>query len=187
MEQWCVLAGLLTACAVWGALQGVPREPVSPNHGSLSEGSADDDDGMPSITLVLGLIAVAVRQGASIPVALDAVGRAVSGTLGERMSQVSGALHRGMSWHDAWAAPCEDAACGRCLRLLRDTLDDAWHRGASPVERLEMAIEAVDRDERAAIEQGASRLSVRLLMPTGLCFLPSFIAIGVVPSIVSFL
>ena len=43
------------------------------------------------------------------------------------------------------------------------------------------AIECVDGAARAGIERRAAKLSVRLLMPTGLCFLPAFICVGVIP------
>ena len=52
-----------------------------------------------------------------------------------------------------------------------------------PGVRLESAIEQLDRDERAAIERNAAKLSVKLLMPTGLCFLPAFVLVGVIPAI----
>ena len=55
------------------------------------------------------------------------------------------------------------------------------------MNRLEAAIEQLDWDERARIEQSAAKLSVRLLLPTGLCMLPAFVAIGVVPAVMSFL
>ena len=56
-----------------------------------------------------------------------------------------------------------------------------------PGVRLESAIEQLDRDERAAIERNAAKLSVKLLMPTGLCFLPAFVLVGVIPAIASFM
>lgn len=55
-----------------------------------------------------------------------------------------------------------------------------------PGVRLDSAIEQLDRDERAAIERNAAKLSVKLLMPTGLCFLPAFVLVGVIPAIASF-
>ncbi|MCH9276763.1 hypothetical protein JS533_010845, partial [Bifidobacterium amazonense] len=75
----------------------------------------------------------------------------------------------------------------RLFDVLEDALEPAWRRGASPVMRLEAAIDQLDSDERSRIEESAGRLSVRLLLPTGLCFLPSFIIVGVIPAIASFL
>ena len=55
------------------------------------------------------------------------------------------------------------------------------------MNRLETAIEQLDWDERSRIEQSAAKLSIRLLLPTGLCMLPAFVAIGVIPAVMSFL
>ena len=60
-------------------------------------------------------------------------------------------------------------------------LEDAHYR------RIHAAIEQMDGSERARIEQRASRLSVRLLLPMGLCLLPAFLLIAVVPTIMSFM
>ena len=66
-------------------------------------------------------------------------------------------------------------------------LESSWTHGDMPGVRLESAIEQLDRDERAAIERNAAKLSVKLLMPTGLCFLPAFVLVGVIPAIASFM
>jgi hypothetical protein len=72
------------------------------------------------------------------------------------------------------------------MALVHDALADSWAYGSAPMERLEATIAQVDENERSQIEQGASRLSIRLLVPTGLCFLPAFLFIGVIPAIASF-
>ena len=51
--------------------------------------------------------------------------------------------------------------------------------------RIESAVEQIGRDEKQAVAQASGRLSVKVLMPVGLCFLPAFILISVVPSIAS--
>jgi hypothetical protein len=50
---------------------------------------------------------------------------------------------------------------------------------------LELTVQRADRDARHAIEQGAAGLSVRILLPMALCFLPAFVVIGVVPTAMS--
>ncbi|MBW3093785.1 hypothetical protein KIH75_00885 [Bifidobacterium sp. 64T4] len=74
----------------------------------------------------------------------------------------------------------------RHAMLIADCLEDAWIHGSSPMERLRLAAEECESAERSAIEQAAARLAVQLLAPTGLCFLPSFILIGIIPAIASF-
>lgn len=75
---------------------------------------------------------------------------------------------------------------GRQAMLIANCLEAAWHHGASPLPQLHVAVMEHERAERSAIEQSAARLSIQLLSPTGLCFLPAFILIGIVPTIASF-
>jgi len=148
------------------------------------------------------MLQVSLRQGSSIPRALDMVGKAVGGDCGARMSEVGSSLARGVPWADAWhaamavqheGAPADSSSGKRTSRtqrdlgLLQSALESSWRHGDMPGVRLESAIEQLDRDERAAIERNAAKLSVNLLMPTGLCFLPAFVLVGVIPAIASFM
>ena len=127
------------------------------------------------LPLILEMLSVAIRQGASIPRALIAVG----GEFGAGLRSAGEQLNKGVSWDDAWPDDGD-------LAVVRDAFASSWHSGASPVERLETAVEQLDWDERSQIEQAAAKLSVRLLLPTGLCFLPAFVAVGIIPSVMSF-
>ena len=79
-----------------------------------------------------------------------------------------------------------DEAKSRQAMLIANCLEAAWHHGASPMAQLRLAVAEHERAERSAIEQSAARLSIQLLSPTGLCFLPAFILIGIIPAIASF-
>ncbi|WEV66114.1 MULTISPECIES: hypothetical protein [unclassified Bifidobacterium] len=167
------------------------------------------------------MMAVAMREGSSIPHALEVIGSIVGGTLGDGLCRASRSLMLGFSWEDAWfaaslacqksgegngqesgstaknarkrqngdddSASDEVAAALEALTVIDDALKSTWTRGVSPVGPLESAVEQLDARARASIEQSAQRLSVRLLLPTGLCFLPSFMLIGIVPAIGSFI
>lgn len=142
------------------------------------------DDGLrPSDALVVQMLAVALRKGASVPCALDAVGEVTGGLAGDALCTVSQRLCRGVSWDDAWQVGDDDGIS--VCRLIREGLRDSWKHGSSPVRGLELAVQCADRDARHAIEQGAAALSVRILLPMALCFLPAFVVIGVVPTAMS--
>ena len=142
------------------------------------------DEGLrPSDALVVQMLAVALRKGASVPCALDAVGEVTGGLTGDALCTVSRRLCRGTSWDDAWRIG-DDAGISVC-RLIREGLRDSWEHGSSPVRGLELTVQRADRDARHAIEQGAAGLSVRILLPMALCFLPAFVVIGVVPTAMS--
>lgn len=131
------------------------------------------------LPLVLEMLSVAIRQGSSIPRALIAVGDIAAGDFGAGLRSAGEQLNKGVSWDDAWPDDGD-------LAVVRDAFASSWHSGASPVERLETAVEQLDWDERSQIEQAAAKLSVRLLLPTGLCFLPAFVAVGIIPAVMSF-
>ncbi|WEV58694.1 hypothetical protein OZX67_07825 [Bifidobacterium sp. ESL0728] len=175
----------------------------------------------PSLGVILEMMAVAMREGSSIPHALEVIGSIVGGTLGAGLCRASYSLMLGFSWEDAWFAAsltCQDSeegarqrpkSNGRHIRKRQDKDDDSpsddvagalealtvidgalkrtWTRGVSPVGPLESAVEQLDARARASIEQSAQRLSIKLLLPTGLCFLPSFMLIGIIPAIGSFI
>ncbi|PWG66021.1 type II secretion system F family protein [Bifidobacterium callitrichidarum] len=199
MIAWLIgVASCCAAVATWLRVGGADtgdRLRKCPDTGTQE--SAEDDDGVSRTVLILRMVQVALQQGASIPRAVEAVGRAVGGDCGARMERVGAALNRGAPWDDAWkAAAVEDAEHGHrrasgnrsgdVLPLLCATLESSWKHGDAPGVRIEAAIEQLNRDERSLIERNAARLSVKLLMPTGLCFLPAFVLIGVIPAIVSF-
>ena len=190
MNGLTVLACGLAAAAV--RLWSAPRRALVPFPGDPADvdGRGGDaggarDDALPT-GLALEMLAAAVSQGASIPRALEAVGRAWRGSEGDALAGVAAALHRGADWHNAWALARAHPRCGGVMATLSDTLEPAYRHGTSPLPRIEAAVDQIDKDERRLIEERAAKLGVRMLVPTGACFLPSFVLIGVMPVIVSF-
>ena len=117
------------------------------------------------------------------------MGACCGGACAQVLGHVSAALLRGVCWDEAWAVLEHDGSspASSALGLACRTLRAAWEDGVSPLPQIHAAIEQMDGSERARIEQRASRLSVRLLLPMGLCLLPAFLLIAVVPTIMSFM
>lgn len=155
--------------------------------------------------LGLHMIIVALRSGASIPRALTAVGEVLPGGCGLWLCAVSDALLAGDTWHEAWSpvyvhttqidsvgksgmklVEGEQIASSSILaKWLMSALCESWCYGSSPVPVLLALSSHYERTMANAARQETSRLSVRLLLPVGLCFLPSFICIGIVPTVMS--
>jgi len=124
---------------------------------------------------VLDLCAAAIRGGAAVPAALAITGRHLGGTEGDALLQVGTALSLGATWDSAWAgAPVSVAALGRVLGVGREA-------GASPGPQLRAAAARLRRERRAHVRAAAGALGVRLTLPLGLCFLPAFVLLGLVP------
>jgi hypothetical protein len=106
------------------------------------------------------------------------VGAAVGGAQGERLSRVGTLLALASSWDEAWAPMPSDAG-------LRLALRGAWESGAAPGPALQVAANQARRRRRAAARTAAATLGTRLVLPLGLCFLPAFVLLGLVPVVLS--
>ena len=146
---------------------GDETEPVWP-----SEPSVD-------VTVVLDLLAAALASGAGLPRSLDAVGRSVGGVDGTSLSRAAAALLLGAGWAQAW-----ERVPGR-LGPVAEALRPAWVHGAPPGDALRVAREQLVHEGRARARTAAARLGVRLVLPLGLCLLPAFVLLGLVPVMVA--
>ncbi|MCL2850483.1 MAG: SurA N-terminal domain-containing protein [Micrococcales bacterium] len=165
-----VLVALLFAAAFlpWTLRRAVPSapEPSGPPQA-------------PDPVLLLALLDAAVGAGAPVPRALQAVGAAVDGEVGDALATVGGRLILGAPWSEAVAA------APNALRDQLDPLGAAWSAGAAPGPLLRQACERLVRERRDLVRVAAGRLGVRLVLPLGLCLLPSFVLLGLVPVVLS--
>ncbi|MEV0894956.1 type II secretion system F family protein [Promicromonospora sp. NPDC050262] len=127
------------------------------------------------VQVVLELVAAAMRSGAGVPRALQAVGAAVDGPDGEVLTRAAHALVLGAAWERAWAHTPN--ALGPVVHALRG----AWLDGAPAGEALRAAGAEVRHVRSAASRTAAARLGVRLVLPLGVCYLPAFVLVGLVP------
>ncbi|OZG53832.1 type II secretion protein F [Alloscardovia macacae] len=131
-----------------------------------------------SAELILEMLEVTLAKGVSLPRALSVLGSVLKSAEGECLCDVAERLSFGTSWDSAW----KDArAESDLLGIVHDVLEPAYKRGASPTLRIENAIEQLQDIENYALSSATHELSVRILMPLGLCFLPGFVALTVVP------
>jgi Flp pilus assembly protein TadB len=147
------------------SLRRAPRRPVR-------VGEADP-------ALLLELVAVALAAGAPVPTALVAVGAVWPGHAGEALVRAARALEMGAPWDVAWTG------AGAAPLAVARALEPAWTVGASPVPLLRTAADRLRSRRRAAIRAAAGRLGVQLVVPLGLCYLPAFVLVGLVPVVVS--
>lgn len=130
--------------------------------------------------MVIDLVAALISSGAAIPAALQALGECLpEGGEGREVSRAARILLLGGSWEEAWAG-----GSGALERLAR-ALEPAWSEGAPPVVLLHRAAAAIRARRMKDAQEAAGRLSVRLVLPLGLCFLPAFFLIGVLPIVLS--
>ena len=129
------------------------------------------------LPVVIGLLAAGVRSGSTVQGCLPPVARAVGGRLGAELSAVAERLRLGADPERAWrrsALPAPLAAVGRDLARAADT-------GAPVADLLDRHVTDLRRVLRARATARVERLGVLVVAPLGLCFLPAFVLIGIVP------
>lgn len=132
------------------------------------------------LPLMLDLLASCLAGGAGLSSAAGAVAAAVPGPCGRRLTAVADALAVGMAPGEAWlclAAGCPDDPLASAARVLGRAAE-----GGAPVAAAVGRSAAEARAvSRAAGAQAARRVGVLVVAPLGLCFLPAFVLLGVVP------
>lgn len=131
------------------------------------------------LPLALDLLAACLTGGAALPEAVRAVAEAVPGACGMRLVRVAAALEVGRSPAEAWSALAlpGDELAGAAARALARAGE-----GGAPVAGAVVRLAEQARDgARARGEQAAERAGVLAVGPLGLCFLPAFVLLGVVP------
>jgi Flp pilus assembly protein TadB len=127
------------------------------------------------LPVLCDLLAVCLSTGLPLGTALAEVAAAVPGPVGERLREVAASLVLGAEPGQAWAAaPAEFAPLGRVLIRAAES-------GSSVGGGLR-ALSAQFRGAAGArAEAAVRRAGVWILAPLGLCFLPAFVCLGVLP------
>ncbi|MEV5721942.1 type II secretion system F family protein [Amycolatopsis mediterranei] len=125
----------------------------------------------------LDLLAACLRAGLPVPSALEAVAGTAPAAASTALSSTAGLLALGSPPDEAWApvraAPGLGELAAAAIRTSRSGAAFAAAAGDLAGRfRDELATEAEERAERAG---------VALALPVGLCFLPAFFCLGVLP------
>ncbi|WP_308312477.1 type II secretion system F family protein [Streptomyces sp. ISL-11] len=126
------------------------------------------------------LMAACLAAGAGPIQAAEAVGGSLGGPVGERLAQAAAEVRLGGDPVTAWSRVGElpgARGLARCLERAQATGVPA----VEPMSRLAGRLRA-ERGRAAGIR--ARRAGVLATAPLGLCFLPAFLTVGVVPVVV---
>ncbi|MGW9550087.1 type II secretion system F family protein [Citricoccus zhacaiensis] len=134
--------------------------------------------------LAMDLVAGLLETGQSLVSGLDLLGTHVPGAAPVR--RVAALLRAGVDWDDAWTAH-EPEASDPDLQELAGELRFAHLTGAPTAALLRSTASTLRRHRKRRAEQRAAELGTRLVLPLGLCQLPSFLCLGVVPLVLALL
>lgn len=126
---------------------------------------------------LVALLASALAAGAPTDRALEAVCAASPGAAADRVRPALTRLALGADPASVWAGLAQDEVLGPLGR----TLARAATTGAPVSAVVERLADDLDAAARAAVEDRARTVGVRAAVPLGVCLLPAFVLLGVVP------
>lgn len=130
----------------------------------------------------LDILAVCLRSGMSVPTATAAAAATAPLRLRALLRRAADLTALGADPDTAWsvsgdARANDDATCIALMRLARRSAAS----GSALAEATSGLAEQVRHDATQAANAAAGRASVLIAGPLGLCFLPAFVCVGVVP------
>ncbi|MEU2061973.1 type II secretion system F family protein [Streptomyces sp. NPDC013455] len=180
------------ACGAWVLVGGVAGAVLGLGAGAVlwrwrdrrtaagREEAVDTAAAARQLPLAADLLAACITAGAGPVIAAQAVGEALGGPVGQALARGAAEVRLGGAPGDAWRTLALLPGAGALARLL-ERADESGLPAAGPVTRLAS-------DARAAWARTATararRAAVLVSAPVGLCFLPAFIALGVLPVVI---
>jgi pilus assembly protein TadC len=151
------------------------------------DGNLPEHPGFPGLrdpAMMLELIGAMLESGAGLGRSLQLIATLVPPELARQLRPVASALAIGADWKTAWHS---SGAQTPQLRALRDALTFVALTGAPSSALLYAQAARLRRERHRAAEQRAAALGVKLVVPLGLCSLPAFVCLGVVPVLLGLL
>ena len=164
------VAGLAAAAAAWVALGR--SEPPAARRARL-----DAEADLPALVL---LLAAALRGGSPAATALGVCCAALPGGAAQRLAPVRARLALGVDPAAVWEALLPDPV----LAPLGRTMARATRSGASVADAVDRLAVDLAAESRARREDHARAVGVKAAIPLGVCLLPAFLLIGIVPVVV---
>lgn len=135
-----------------------------------------------SIALAVDLMAACLEAGVPLPAALTAGSTAVEGATGAALAATAAALRRGGD-ASAWAGCATDPRLAAVVRICQRV----GTTGAAVADDLRRLAAEQRRAHQAERRRRAQRSAVWVVLPLGLCFLPAFLLLSVVPVVAALL
>jgi hypothetical protein len=164
---WGIPGGAVVAAGVWVWIGHT--EPVHLRR--RREAAARELPGL------VHLLATALESGCDVADALRVVCDAYPGEAAGLLAGIPARLALGVTPAAAWRPVLQDRALARLARAMVR----ASRSGSSVSHEVAALADELDRGARLDVEERARTVGVKAAVPLGLCLLPSFLLIGVVP------
>lgn len=130
---------------------------------------------------LVDLFAATLRAGSAPVAGLAQVCVALPGAAADRLVPVVERSRWGAAGVEAWSSVVDDPE----LAPLARAMIRSQASGASVVQSVERLADELQRESLARAEDAARRVGVAAAIPLGVCLLPAFMLLGVVPTVAS--
>lgn len=124
------------------------------------------------------LFGAALGSGAGPATALAAARAALPGAAAEELAPVAARLELGLDAGEVWTRLAADSPG---LAPLARVMARSHEAGMVVTDAVAALARELDEQERARVEDRARAVGVRAAVPLGLCLLPAFLLLGIVP------
>ncbi|WP_223281515.1 type II secretion system F family protein [Streptomyces antnestii] len=170
-----LVVGAVAGCAVWRWRRRVRAAVEEASSDAAARAQAERQ-----LPLAADLLAACIAAGADPVRAARAVGESLGGPVGEVLARGAAHVRLGGEPRAAWRQLASMPGAGPLAGLL-ERAGDSGAPAAQQVARLAAESRAARGRATAAV---ARRAAVLITAPVGLCFLPAFVAIGVLPVVI---
>ncbi|MEV1177445.1 type II secretion system F family protein [Nonomuraea sp. NPDC049784] len=125
------------------------------------------------------LMTACLLAGRPVSAATDIAADAIGGPLGQRLKWVSTQLRLGADPEPTWGTLAKDPPTAQLSRAM----SRAAQSGAPVADVLTRLADDARDAARAASVASARSVGVKAVAPLGLCFLPAFVLLGIIPVI----
>jgi Flp pilus assembly protein TadB len=129
---------------------------------------------------VVDLLSACLAAGQAPGAAVEETAAAVEGPLRQELAGIATRLRLGVDPVAVWRDLAGHPQLGRLGRCVVRAVDS----GASVADAMGRLAEDLRRDARARVESRARAVGVKAALPLGVCMLPAFVLVGVVPLVV---
>ena len=135
------------------------------------------------LALAVDLMASCLRAGSTIAAATSAATAAAGPVLRAWLATVTAHLGAGCDPAEAWSPWLADARLAPVARVFVRSAGS----GAAPAAELTRIAARIRAAEVADVQRRLAQVSVWIVLPMGVCFLPAFVLVGVVPLVLGLL
>lgn len=162
-----VVAGLLAGAACWYATGRLEPPGVRRRRELLAA----------AVPHVVDLMAACLTAGMSPSAAVEQIREAVASPAREELSELAARLRLGVDPATVWSELARHPQLGGLGRSVVRAIES----GASVSEAMQRLADDLRQRTRADVESRARAVGVKAAVPLGICLLPAFILVGVVP------